>query len=66
MGRSRYKIHEPTYPHFITCTIVHWIPIFRKKEREKMGDSRHQNETFLTPTLIPFSQKIYVSVPFFL
>ena len=32
MGRSRYKIHEPTYPHFITCTIVHWIPIFTRKE----------------------------------
>ncbi|RWS45734.1 transposase, partial [Arcobacter venerupis] len=28
MGRSRYKIYEPTYPHFITCTILHWIPIF--------------------------------------
>jgi REP element-mobilizing transposase RayT len=32
MGRSRYKIHEPTYPHFITCTILHWIPIFTRTE----------------------------------
>lgn len=32
MGRSRYKIHEPTYPHFITCTVLHWIPIFTRTE----------------------------------
>jgi REP element-mobilizing transposase RayT len=30
MGRSRYKIYEPTHPHFITCTILHWIPIFTR------------------------------------
>lgn len=32
MGRSRYKVYEPTHPHFITCTILHWIPIFTNKE----------------------------------
>ena len=32
MGRSRYKIYEPTHPHFITCTVLHWIPIFTNKE----------------------------------
>ena len=32
MGRSRYKIYEATHPHFITCTILHWIPIFTNKE----------------------------------
>jgi len=32
MGRSRYKIYEPTYPHFVTCTILHWLPIFTRKE----------------------------------
>ena len=31
MGRSRYKIYEPTYPHFITCTVLHWIPLFTRK-----------------------------------
>jgi len=28
MGRSRYKIYEPTHPHFLTCTVSHWLPIF--------------------------------------
>ena len=28
MGRGRYKIYEPTYPHFITLTVLHWIPLF--------------------------------------
>lgn len=32
MGRSRYKIYEPTHPHFITCTVLHWIPIFTRVE----------------------------------
>ena len=32
MGRSRYKIYEPTAPHFITCTILHWIPIFTRTQ----------------------------------
>jgi len=32
MGRSIYKIYEPTHPHFITCTTLHWIPIFTNKE----------------------------------
>jgi len=32
MGRTRYKIYEPTHPHFITCTVLHWIPIFTRVE----------------------------------
>ena len=30
MGRSRYKVYEPTASHFVTCTILHWIPIFTR------------------------------------
>ena len=26
--RSRYKIAELESPHFITCTIVSWLPVF--------------------------------------
>ena len=32
MGRSRYKIYEPTHPHFLTCTILNWLPIFTRQE----------------------------------
>ena len=32
MGRGRYKIYEPTHPHFLTCTILNWLPIFTRKE----------------------------------
>src|SRR5260370_34686138 len=28
MGRSRYKIFEDTAPHFLTCTLVNWLPLF--------------------------------------
>ena len=32
MGRSRYEVYEPTRPHFLTCTILNWLPIFTRKE----------------------------------
>ncbi|MFP4331769.1 MAG: transposase [Campylobacterales bacterium] len=32
MGRSRYKIYEPTHPHFLTLTVLHWIPLFTNKD----------------------------------
>jgi REP-associated tyrosine transposase len=28
MSRSRYKIYDERFPHFLTCTVVNWIPIF--------------------------------------
>ncbi len=30
MGRSRYKITDLKLPHFVTCTILHWIPVFTR------------------------------------
>jgi len=32
MGRSRYKITEPQSPHFVTLTVLHWIPVFTRPE----------------------------------
>jgi len=32
MGRSRYKITDPKLPHFITLTVLHWIPVFTREE----------------------------------
>ena len=28
MGRDRYRILDPQAPHFLTCTIVQWLPMF--------------------------------------
>jgi len=28
MGRTRYRIYEPTVPYFITCTALQWLPLF--------------------------------------
>ncbi len=30
--RSRYKIAELNSPHFITCTIVGWLPVFTRQK----------------------------------
>jgi len=26
--RSRYRIHEPDHAHFVTSTVIEWLPIF--------------------------------------
>ena len=32
MGRSRYKFIETDQPHFMTLTVLHWIPIFTQQQ----------------------------------
>jgi len=32
MGRSRYRFGESKYPHFMTCTIAGWLPVFTRPE----------------------------------
>jgi len=32
MTRTRYRIHDTNYPHFLTCTIVAWLPVFTRPE----------------------------------
>jgi len=36
MSRTRYKIYENNQPHFLTCTIVNWLPIFGNPEVAKI------------------------------
>lgn len=30
MGRSRHVITEPNQPHFLTCTVLDWLPLFSR------------------------------------
>ncbi len=32
MGRDRYRFGEAARPHFLTCTIVGWLPVFTRPE----------------------------------
>jgi putative transposase len=32
MGRSRYKIIQEDAPHFVTLTVLHWIPVFTRPQ----------------------------------
>jgi len=32
VGRSRYVITEPDKPHFMTCTVMEWLPVFTRPE----------------------------------
>ena len=52
MGRSRNKVYEPTHPHFLTCTILHWLSIFTNQEsvRIVIGSLTHlqKSDNFLS------------------
>jgi len=32
VGRNRYKIIHPELPHFVTLTVLHWIPVFTRPD----------------------------------
>ncbi len=32
MGRSRYIITEQDKPHFLTCTVLEWLPVFTRPD----------------------------------
>jgi putative transposase len=32
MTRTRYKVYDPGAPHFLTCTILEWLPVFSYPE----------------------------------
>jgi len=49
MGRSRYVITDPAQPHFLTCTVMEWLPLFSRPalvdillDCWRLGDSRLQ------------------------
>ena len=32
MARTRYVIQAPDKPHFLTCTVVEWLPVFTRPD----------------------------------
>ena len=32
MPRSRYRVQCDPYPHFLTATVNHWLPLFTRPE----------------------------------
>jgi REP element-mobilizing transposase RayT len=32
MGRSHYVITDPAAPHFLTCTVMEWLPVFTRPD----------------------------------
>lgn len=43
MGRNRYSINDPQTAHFLTCTIVNWLPVFTRPATVEiiLGSFRH-------------------------
>ena len=48
MPRSRYRFAEDNQAHFLTCTVVEWLPVFTRKETvEVVLDAwRHQRREY--------------------
>jgi len=45
MARSRYHFAEADRPHFLTCTVVEWLPVFTRKESVQIVlDSWHYQQ----------------------
>ena len=46
MARTRYVIQAPDKPHFLTCTVVEWLPVFTRPDAVQiLSDSwTHQRE----------------------
>jgi REP element-mobilizing transposase RayT len=46
MGRSRYVITEPDKPHFMTCTVMEWLPVFTRPQTVQviLDSWRYQRE----------------------
>ena len=32
MTKSRYRFTQQDFPHFLTCTVVEWLPVFTRQE----------------------------------
>ncbi len=32
MTRTRYRVYERSAPHFLTCSVVGWLPLFQRPE----------------------------------
>lgn len=44
MGRSRYGFGDPEAPHFMTCTILDWTPVFTRPDTlQQKLDYIHMN-----------------------
>ena len=46
MGRSRYKICDEKAPHFLTCTVLNWMPLFTRPQTSDiiLEALRHRQE----------------------
>lgn len=46
MAVSRYIILEPGKPHFMTCTVIEWLPVFTRPDSVRIIiDSRTHQRT---------------------
>ncbi len=32
MPRSRYRFNDDNFPHFVTCSVVNWLPVFARPD----------------------------------
>jgi hypothetical protein len=45
MGRTRYPFGEAPFPHFLTCTVIGWLPVFTRPETVQLWQEGSQPKT---------------------
>ena len=52
MGRTRYRFGEAPFPHFLTCTVVGWLPVFTRPETVQLWQEGSQPKMIETEAML--------------
>jgi putative transposase len=52
MGRTRYQFGEAPFPHFLTCTVVGWLPVFTRPETFQLWQEGSQPKMIETEAML--------------
>ena len=52
MGRTRYRFGEAPFPHFLTCTVVGWLPVFTRPETFQLWQEGSQPKMIETEVML--------------
>ncbi len=46
MARSRYRFGEPEQLHFLTATVLEWLPVFTRREKRYTAELYNGSKKF--------------------
>jgi hypothetical protein len=52
VGRSRYQFGEAAFPHFLTCTVVGWLPVHKTDRHFQLWQEGSQSKMIETEAML--------------